>query len=74
MLKDIGIEFPKPIIIHWDNTSTIIMSKNLVLYSKTKHITIKYHFLREKVLEKETILEYVIIKEHIKNIYTKPLD
>ena len=28
------------------------MSKNTVLHSKTKHISIKYHMLREKVVEK----------------------
>ena len=58
MLKDIGIGFIDPIIIHYDNTIIVSMSKNLVLHSKAKHISIKYHFLREKVVEKEIGLEY----------------
>ena len=49
------------------------MSKNLVLHSKTKHISIKYHVLREKVAEKEIVLEYVSAKDQIANIFTKPL-
>ena len=49
------------------------MSKNLVLHSKTKHITIKYHVLREKVAEKEIRLEYVNTKEKIAYIFTKAL-
>ena len=49
------------------------MSKNLVFHSKTKHISIKYHMLIEKVAEKEIILEYVRTKEQIANIFTKPL-
>ena len=52
MLKDIGIEFLEPIIIYCDKTSTITMSKNHVFHSKTKHISIKYHVLREKVTKK----------------------
>ena len=52
MLNDIGIEFLEPVVIHCDNTSTMSMSKNLVSHSKTKHIPIKYHVLREKVSEK----------------------
>ena len=44
-----------------------------MLHSKTKHISIKYHVLREKVLEKEIRLEYVSTKEKIANIFTKPL-
>ena len=52
MLKDIGTMFEKPVIIYCDNTSMVRMSKNHVLHSKTKHIAIKYHVLREKVVEK----------------------
>ena len=40
MPKDIRIEFEEPVIIYYDNTSTMSMSKNLVLHSKTKHISI----------------------------------
>ena len=59
-LKDIGIEFLEPIIIHCDNTSIVSISKNCVLHFKTKHISIKYHVLREKVAEKEFIIEYMM--------------
>ena len=73
MLKDIGISFEEPIIIYCDNTSTVSMSKNPVLNSKTKHISKKYHVLREKVAKKEIILEYANTKENIVDIFTKPL-
>ena len=43
------------------------------MHSKTKHIPIKYHFLCEKVLEKNVKLEYVPSKEQVANIFTKPL-
>jgi hypothetical protein len=41
-------------IIHCDNMSTISISKNQVFHSHTKHIDIKYHFLRDHV-EKENL-------------------
>ena len=44
-----------------------------MLHSKTKHITIKYHMLREKFVEKEIRLKYVSTKEKIVDIFTKPL-
>ena len=47
MLKDIGIRFEEPVIIYYDNKSTVSMSKNPILYSKTIHISIKYHVLRD---------------------------
>ena len=63
MLKDIKITCEEPIIIYYDNTSTGSMSKNLVLHSKTKNISIKYHVLRDKVVEKEIRLEWVNTEE-----------
>ena len=65
--------YSTPIFILCDNTSTISMSKNLVMHYKSKHISLEYHMLREKVAEKEIILEYVCTKEKIVDIFTKPL-
>jgi hypothetical protein len=48
-LKDIQVEYDDPIPIYCDNTSTMSISKNPVMHSKTNHIPIKYHFLREQV-------------------------
>eukprot|EP00253_Pinus_taeda_P023391 PITA_23391 len=61
-----------PISILCDNTSAISISKNPVMHSKTKHIPIKYHFLREQVLEQKVKLEYVPSKEQVADILTKP--
>ena len=72
-MKDIGITFIEPIIIYCDNTSTINMSKNPTLHSKTNHIAIKYHVLKEKVAKKEIRLEYINTKEQIVDIFTKAL-
>jgi hypothetical protein len=43
------------------------------MYSKTKHIPIKYHFLQEQVAEKNIKVEYVGTKEQVVDIFTKPL-
>jgi hypothetical protein len=43
------------------------------MHSKTKHIPIKYHFLWEKVAEKNIKVEYVGTKEQVADIFTKPL-
>ena len=40
---------------------------------RTKHILIKYHFLREQVAEQNIILEYISTKEKIVDIFTEPL-
>ena len=73
MLADIHIHYDDPIPIFRDNTSAISISKNPVMHSKTKHIPIKFHFLREQVLSNTIKLEYVRTKNQIADIFTKPL-
>ena len=55
-LTDIQVEYDEPIPIYCDNTSAINISINSVMHSKTKHIPIKYHFLREHVAGKTSEL------------------
>lgn len=73
MFQDIKVKFDEPIPIFFDNTSAISISENPVMHSKTKHILIKYHFVREKVDENNIKLEYVGTKEQITDIFNKPL-
>ena len=49
LLEGMKVEIKEPIVMFCDNTSAINISKNLVMHSKTKHIAIKYHFVRELV-------------------------
>jgi hypothetical protein len=72
-LTDIQVEYDEPIPIYCDNTSTISISKNPMMHSKTKHIPIKYHFLWEHIAEKNIRVEYVGTKEQVAYIFTKPI-
>lgn len=61
-LKDTKVELIDPIPIMFDNTSSINISKNLVMHSKIKNIPIKFHFLREQFVYSVVWLEYVATK------------
>ena len=67
------VEIKELFVMFCDNTRVINISKNLVMHSKTKHVAIKYHFVRELVQDKEIKLKYVHKKEHIVYKFTKPL-
>ena len=49
LLEGMKVEIKEPIVMFCDNTSEINILKNPVMHSKTKHIAIKYHFVRELV-------------------------
>ena len=63
LLKGMKEEITDPVVIYCDNISAINISKNPMMHTKTKHIGIKYHYLRELVQDKEVKLEYVQTKE-----------
>ena len=69
----ISICFFKHVPIKCDNTSAMNISKNLVQHSKTKHIKIRHHFLRNHAQKYDIILEFVNTKDQLADIFTKPL-
>ncbi|RDX70119.1 hypothetical protein CR513_50672, partial [Mucuna pruriens] len=46
ILEELCFEQQGPTSIYCDSSSTIKLSKNLVLHGRSKHINVKYHFLR----------------------------
>ena len=62
-----------PTAIHCDNSSAIQLSKNPVLHGKSKHIDIRFHFLRELTKEGTVELIYCQSSKQIADIFTKPL-
>jgi hypothetical protein len=45
-----------------------------VLHSKTKHIEVRYHFLRDNVEKEKIALIHVPTHDQVADIFTKPLD
>jgi hypothetical protein len=72
-LKDYGLEVSR-IPVMCDNTSAIAMTSNPVDHSRTKHIDIRYHFIREHVESGTVELLFVPTEQQIADIFTKPLD
>jgi hypothetical protein len=57
-----------------DNGSAIRMADNPAEHSRTKHIDIRYHFLRDHQQRGDIEIAYVSTKEQLADIFTKPLD
>ena len=49
------------------------MSKNPVFHDKSKHIEIKYHYIKDMVQRGAVKLQYVATDEHIADVLMKPL-
>jgi hypothetical protein len=57
-----------------DNESAIRMADNPVEHSCTKHIAIRYHFLRDHQQKGDIEILYINTKDQLADIFTKPLD
>ena len=53
----------KPTVIYCDNQSCIKLSENPVLHDRSKHIEIRYHFIKDMIQKGVVKLQYVSIDE-----------
>ena len=56
-----------------DNQSAMAIARNLEFHDRTKHIDVRYHFLRQKVDSNELNPSYVPTSEQVADILTKTL-
>ena len=59
--------------IFCNNQSCVKLSENLVFHDKSKHIEIKYHYIRDMVQRGVVKLQYVVMDELIADVFTEPL-
>nr|GEW94900.1 hypothetical protein [Tanacetum cinerariifolium] len=72
LLTDYGFHFNK-ILIYCDSKSAIAISCNPVQHSRTKHIAVRYHFIKEH-MEKGTIELYFVKTDYqLADLFTKAL-
>ncbi|KAE8732414.1 hypothetical protein F3Y22_tig00002193pilonHSYRG00130 [Hibiscus syriacus] len=60
-------------VIHVDNKSTIELEKNPVNQERSKHIDVRFHFIRDHVKEGNVELVNVASQDQVADIFTKPL-
>jgi hypothetical protein len=72
-LSDFGCKFSKTPLL-CDNESAIKLANNPVNHSRTKHIDIRHHFLRENETKGDIVLSHVSTDKQLADIFTKPLD
>jgi hypothetical protein len=72
-LKDYGYTM-NHIPLLCDNESDIKIAYNPCDYSRTKHIDIRHHFLRDNAIKGDIVISHVGTNGQLTDILTKPLD
>jgi hypothetical protein len=73
LMGSLGFAQGEPTIIREDNMGCIGMSENPILHQRSKHIDIRYHFLREAVSNGQVLLTFIPTSEQIADLLTKAL-
>jgi hypothetical protein len=73
MFLDYGVKLTQVSFL-CDNEGAINIAPNLAQHSKTNHIDLYHHFIRDYQVKEDITIESVSTKDQHVNIYTKPLD
>jgi hypothetical protein len=73
LLSDLEVNINEPMVMMEDNQGAIALAQNPVKHSRTKHIDVKHHFVREAIQDGFISLQYCNTKEMVADTLTKPL-
>ncbi|KAM2234356.1 hypothetical protein EV2_013133 [Malus domestica] len=72
LFRDLHLLLDRPTI--WcDNVSSIALASNPVFHSRTKHLEVDYHYVREKVVRQELLVNFICSQDQIADLFTKGL-
>jgi hypothetical protein len=73
ILSELSFAQASSSVLYQDNQSTIALTNNPIISKRTKHIDVRYHFLRAQVKAGVVTLQYCPTQEMLADILTKPL-
>jgi hypothetical protein len=60
-------------LVHFNNKGGELLSKNHAFHQRTKHINVKYHFIRQQVKTGELRVDWIPVKTNITDMLTRAL-
>ena len=73
LVKSLGLDIDGPILLQGNNQGAIKLAQNTITHSRSKHIDIRHHFVRDLVEREVVQLQYISTDQNIADILTKAL-
>ncbi|OMO73140.1 Integrase, catalytic core [Corchorus capsularis] len=73
LISELGLSCPTAPTIHCDNMGATYISTNPALHSKMKHVSIDFHFVRDKVNAGLLTVNHISSQDQLADLLTKPL-
>ena len=74
IIEELGFKCETPIKVHVDNVGAIYIARNNVGRTTTRHVNIRYHYVRELVEQKIIEVVFIKTKDNTSDIMTKNCD
>ena len=71
LLNDMGFPQDSPTVLFGDNQGALALVRNPVYHDRTKHIHVRYHYIRERVESGDITLSYCPTKDMLADAFTK---
>jgi hypothetical protein len=73
ILKELGVKEDDKPCLWCDNLGATYLSANPIFHGRVKHVKIDYHFIRERVANKQLEIRPIASKDQVANGFTKVL-
>ena len=74
ILDFVEVKFEYPIIVHVDNIGAIYLATNNLSSQRTKHVDIRYHYVKEYIEDGVVKVQFVRSEDNNSDICTKNLN
>ena len=73
LLTDMSRDKVHKTLIHVDSQSAISLANNPIQHQRSKHIDIRYHYIRSEIQNNHVDLKYISTEDNVADIFTKPV-
>jgi histone deacetylase 1/2 len=71
LLRELQVSFASALVTWCDNINVLSLASNPIFHARLKHIGVDYHFVREKVANKDILLRHIPTSLQPADIFTK---
>jgi hypothetical protein len=73
LFQELQVPLPLAPVLWCDNVSALALASNPVFHAHTKYIEVDYHFIREKVINRDILVKFISTMDQLADIFTKGL-